>query len=170
MIDRLIAVALLAATPALAAAVDPALFPQAAGIVDAAAPVLLHLAPGRALRLTPVRFVPRAGVSQYGDTHFCGVVLDDGTHPPQPVVTIGTGETETLMCGALLAAGVVRGTALARIGLIYRTDTPRSMLTTPIVLGQTGQAWAVDWTATAALDRGPPIRTIADVRRRLTRR
>lgn len=163
---------------AAAGGINPAtlrpLFPEAGEAPQMAGTVVTLTPKGAApLRLVPVRFRPRPGTSPMGDTHFCGVALSAGGGPPQGVVTLGTGYTDSLICDGLVAAGLAPPTPAGapRIALIYSTSTLRSTLRTPVVLAfdPAAKRWRVDDATTQAMDDGAPARTVAAVRAKLAK-
>ncbi|MEG3088183.1 hypothetical protein [Sphingomonas sp. PB4P5] len=146
-----------AATPAGVAptatpAIVPAPAPAPAGSVDGAVRTV-RLSDGTSVALTPWKLDAKSGLSDAS----CGVTIGG-----QRIATIGSGDSDTYTCGALIDAGALPPAgATPRIGLIYRVSSPNAAFSTAIVLLGGAGGWQVDPDSIGTYDDSPAAKSIA---------
>ena len=155
---------------AAAAAVDP--FAIAAQVRDDGPRRALPLAGAPPVRLRPVRYAPRPGMSEWAAQFRCGVVLETPGAAPFGIETIGSGETEALSCDGLAEAGAI---ATKRDGLlvalVYRTRSPNVADRTLVLLrrGKGAATWIIDDPLSARMTTSLPRLSLPNIRRALAR-
>jgi hypothetical protein len=141
------------------------LFPTAASAPTLDRSVSIHMPDKTMIKLTSVRFPPAHGQSDNINTYFCGVIVSTPGVANQGVIVIGVGETQEVSCDHLKAAGLLpaRGTS-PRIGLIFQTESPNTVVASPAVLIETAKTWSLDEPDTITADNLPGDLTIAAMR------
>lgn len=150
------------------ATAEGVLFPDAlTAPVPDRPPVTIRLGGNEDVLVTSVRFEPRPDRTQARNVFWCGVTVAEAGAAAQPIVTIGTGNTEALSCDGMAEIGEVPGPKDGRaIGVVYRARSPNTEVLTAIILVRRGadRTWVLDENLSERMVQRPGLLSLSGIR------